>query len=598
MMTLEVFSKKAPFEDIADDRDVWKAVLRGRLPAKPEGCPAAVYDKLMLASWGSDPHSRPKFADLREMIAKLGGDSTEDHREGGGRSTEWDRLQRVHSPAYFKTTEGRKFLGISVNHLLETLYPAVVAACHAPYTRGDGSSIEPKDARIFDAVNAYCKPRTAEMICPTDGQKGTSYVDSLTHVDDVGPASALLSYSWRYKVGDVVQTLAAWARKNSRNLKKTRVWVCSLCLNQHRINDPVSPAELGRTFGERVERIGRIAPMLDTWKGTGYVSRAWCLFELFTAIQNRDVAIDIVLPPDQRALFLQAIKKGGYGSVDKIMASIKSEEATATIEADLIAIKSMVEELPGEYATLDRTVRAHLQSWFEENGMVASASRIMGNKSTASNMLTSSAITWTKTTDVDPTSDTEATAGDTDTADPTPEPTPAASRQPVEKARSARDPTVEVSDEDSKSNSEAGANDYSRPADIGSLPPLPPRDGTRAAIYTDNDDREGWWDEVSTELKLSLRASAKLGRDEENAAGDASSWNNAGGEFEFAVNPTHPRGSDDPSLLENILVADPHPLGVNAGQVPAASSIGLRDYRGGSDVATPSTHFQPTHFLG
>ena len=33
---------------------------------------------------------------------------------------------------------------------------------------------------------------------------------------------------------------------------------------------------------------GRILPMLEPWDDPGHVERAWCLFELFTSIRDRD----------------------------------------------------------------------------------------------------------------------------------------------------------------------------------------------------------------------------------------------------------------------------------------------------------------------
>jgi hypothetical protein len=69
--------------------------------------------------------------------------------------------------------------------------------------------------------------------------------------------------SWSYKVASVASALGRWAEQNDRNPKRTYVWICSLCLNQHRIIKTVTPDELAAEFGPRVQHIGRILPMLE-----------------------------------------------------------------------------------------------------------------------------------------------------------------------------------------------------------------------------------------------------------------------------------------------------------------------------------------------
>ena len=88
-------------------------------------------------------------------------------------------------------------------------------------------------------------------------EKQTSYVDYVAEqysgadmADHCGQAHALLSYSWGYRYLDVIETLVQWAKKEKRNPKRTYVWICSVCVNQHAI-----PENLAGTFGDRVDKI-------------------------------------------------------------------------------------------------------------------------------------------------------------------------------------------------------------------------------------------------------------------------------------------------------------------------------------------------------
>ena len=203
-------------------------------------------------------------------------------------------------------------------------------------------------------VQAYVKPATDE--------KKTSYVEWLPQfgADHVGPANALLSYCWGYKYTDVIIALENWCKEEGRNPKRTYVWICALCVNQHDASAEVKTADFfKREFGERVKAIGTILPLMLPWDEPLYLTRAWCLFELYTAISFEGACtITAIFTPEQEALFKEAVSSGGYAKIDLALDKIRSERATATIKADEDAIKQTIEEtLLGGYQ-----VRSQAQS--------------------------------------------------------------------------------------------------------------------------------------------------------------------------------------------------------------------------------------------
>lgn len=93
------------------------------------------------------------------------------------------------------------------------------------------------------------------------------------------------------------------------------------------------------------------------------------MFELFTAIRHRrDVEIDMILPPSQRAAFVNAMKLANYSLLEASLDGIRAEDATATKSADLAAIREYINELPGGFPSLNETVRGCLRRWFEGQG--------------------------------------------------------------------------------------------------------------------------------------------------------------------------------------------------------------------------------------
>ena len=258
------------------------------------------------------------------------------------------------------------------------------------------------NANIWHVVHAYAVPVSKDTMCPRDDKEGCAYVDTLHHEDDVGRATALLSYSWGYRVTEVSGALSAWTKRGGRDPRRTRIWICSLCLNQHRMADASVEKDLQKEFGERVVAIGRILPMLDRWSDPGYVKRAWCLFELFTAIRSHAVEIDIILSPEQAQSFHDGIMEHGYGVIDAPLASIDSASAKCEYAADLLAIRAAITSFSGGFDTLDEVVKQRLRQWFESQGGIKVASTSSGvapSNSKASNS-TSLASSQSKTATV------------------------------------------------------------------------------------------------------------------------------------------------------------------------------------------------------
>ena len=178
---------------------------------------------------------------------------------------------------------------------------------------------------------------------------------------------------------EVSAALSAWCERYERDPKRTAIWICSLCLNQFRMADNSVEKDLQKEFADRVVAIGRILPMLEPWDDPGYVKRAWCLFELYTAIQRRsEVEIDIILSPKQAIAFRSRIDQDGSDAraIDEALAHVQSENAEATFQADLDAIRALILQYSGGFGTLDDTVRAYLQRWFVSLGGVRVAARV------------------------------------------------------------------------------------------------------------------------------------------------------------------------------------------------------------------------------
>ena len=98
----------------------------------------------------------------------------------------------------------------------------------------------------------------------------------------------------------------------------------------------------------------------------------------FAPLQKRsEVEIDIILSPKQAQTFRDRINADGSDAraIDAALAQVKSENAEASVEADLEAIRTLIRKYSGGFGTLNDTVKQYLRRWFVSQGGVKVVAR-------------------------------------------------------------------------------------------------------------------------------------------------------------------------------------------------------------------------------
>eukprot|EP00928_Gymnodinium_smaydae_P089702 TRINITY_DN73613_c0_g1_i1.p1 TRINITY_DN73613_c0_g1~~TRINITY_DN73613_c0_g1_i1.p1 ORF type:complete len:640 (+),score=85.31 TRINITY_DN73613_c0_g1_i1:113-2032(+) len=253
-------------------------------------------------------------------------------------------------------------LGCSVHHLATALLDAVADARL------------PRDAKVHEVEAKVIRPYTVGFRCPNDGRPGSAYVDCLRGADHVGPAGHMLSYTWSYEIGDIVDTLTAFCERHGAEAKRTYVWICFLNVNQHRVKElsiagqTVPFEEFRRTFHRQVTSIGSVIAMMAPWRKPLYLERVWTTFEMFTAM-SENLHLEIAMPPREACDYRRALEAGT--AIDEMwtaLAGVKIQHAEASIEEDKRRILALIENGPG-YHALNAGVSRHLQSWIVQVAM-------------------------------------------------------------------------------------------------------------------------------------------------------------------------------------------------------------------------------------
>mmetsp|Transcript_63049 Transcript_63049/g.112030 ORF Transcript_63049/g.112030 Transcript_63049/m.112030 type:complete len:651 (-) Transcript_63049:90-2042(-) len=255
-------------------------------------------------------------------------------------------------------TLGHELRGVSVHHLNSTLMKSV-------HTAG-----QDRHAKVYEIEPTVIRPTSQDSICPRDFQKGAAYVDVIRGKEHAGLSTFMLSYTWGYAIGDIVDTLVQHCHDKCFGPAEVFVWMCCLCINQHRVKEAQAAGQVipferfEAEFGSRVCGIGQIVAMMSPWHSPFYLKRVWCNFEMYTAVAKRDqVEMNIVMPPHEMEDFRQALLENtGIDRVWKACNGVRVEDAQASIPNDRDRILEMIRTGPG-FDVMNSTIVKHLQTW-------------------------------------------------------------------------------------------------------------------------------------------------------------------------------------------------------------------------------------------
>jgi len=261
--------------------------------------------------------------------------------------------------------------GVSVFYLQNIFTQEV-----AEYTNKSNNNTSKKtiyDIEDLSSETSLIRAKGASVLCTKDGKMGASYVDCLRGKDHVGPANVMLSYSWGNTVEDIVDVLESYCSRNNLNPRQTYVWICCLCVNQHRVledkkNGKNIPFEDFRdVFKNRVKEIKNIVALLSPWREPLYLKRVWCIFELFTA-DDYKCKLSIQMPKRETEDLKRSIYNSRSGvkinnEIYNALAGTEIEKAEASVDSDRINILNIVNKEGNGVTELDKRVNALLREW-------------------------------------------------------------------------------------------------------------------------------------------------------------------------------------------------------------------------------------------
>ena len=172
------------------------------------------------------------------------------------------------------------------------------------------------------------RSKGVQQKCPRDGKLGAAaYVGTIQGEDFVGAANVVvLTYCRGYRIKDIVKTLEDKCEADERDPKRTYVWICCLCNNQHRVDKHVPFEQFRNIFGTIVTSVGTM------WS----------------------------MPAEQKKAMIESLSR--IYKLLNALANTKIENANASRTEDEKNIIFLVEELVG-YAELNIIVNSSTRKW-------------------------------------------------------------------------------------------------------------------------------------------------------------------------------------------------------------------------------------------
>jgi len=268
-----------------------------------------------------------------------------------------------------KSTDGKVILGLSVHYLSTTFYEE--AKKHLSALGKDVSTAKIYDIENLSEPTGLIRNKGKDVHSKEDGRLGAAYIDCLEEEDDVGEATHMLSYSWGNKLTDILTALNGYCKNNNLKTKRTYIWICCLCNNQNRLKEMVekgiyeSVEEFERVFKEKVLRIGHILSLMVPWEAPVYITRVWCLFEFFTALQNK-ITLDVIMPKSEKDELVKAINgTDGPQKLLKTLSNTRIQDADASVKEDKTKILQLIESGTG-FAYVNGKVNDRIRSWVQD----------------------------------------------------------------------------------------------------------------------------------------------------------------------------------------------------------------------------------------
>ncbi len=314
---------EAKFQALRDDTDVFKHMF----------CVGQIIETVLNCGSTNDVQENDDFAKNDEDVVEK---SAVDHLQARNLDT---ATQGVHYSV--------------IKDVLENHLPAYESLDVATATTGDV---------IAEVVKKH--PKLSEM--------KVSWIEMLQQENALGgngvalagPATAMISHTWRYSFQAVAKSIIHYAEEyEKKSGHPFYIWMDMFILNQF-ATESFNPDWLKQTFTNVIKDIGLTVSIMSPFEDPASIKRVWCLWEVY--LSTRYAQLEIAFPPDQKKRFEEALLSDPYSITTMLekIDQIDAENAEAFDPKDKEMIFDAIRSSIG-FEKLNTTVIGALREWIE-----------------------------------------------------------------------------------------------------------------------------------------------------------------------------------------------------------------------------------------
>lgn len=204
----------------------------------------------------------------------------------------------------------------------------------------------------------------ALIIIPESIDRKCPYVDLFTGQNDTvgrpffAPATVFVSHAWKNKFSELLDVLEAYAKQNPT----TYFWI-DLFIHNQNIASNLTLAWCQNTLPQTIKSIGTMLLVLAPWKDPTALSRAWCIWEVVTALNTPGVKIVGRLPSIQMLSFKANVLKYPKNVLASAF-TVSAEKSQAFKASDRDVILKALEAIG--FAKINQLVGQHVRLLYTE----------------------------------------------------------------------------------------------------------------------------------------------------------------------------------------------------------------------------------------